>query len=171
MIGRNAVSAAFDLDFNSPRHSARKPPSEYKLVGTRVRRVDMPAKAAGTYTHMQHVRVADMLHGRVVRPRGQRAYGTRAAPRAVDESSIKDIPTAKVVWDKAFLGVVADKEWDAIKAARQLKVESSQVAPPFPNQAALYDHIRQAPTRPKSPAAYSRTLSEIWGRAQPTAWT
>ena len=28
MIGRNVVSAAFDLDFRSPRHSARKPGSE-----------------------------------------------------------------------------------------------------------------------------------------------
>ncbi len=29
MIGRNVVNAAFDLDFRSPRHSARKPPSEF----------------------------------------------------------------------------------------------------------------------------------------------
>ena len=52
-----------------------------------------------------------------------------------------------MVWDKGFLGVVADKEWDAIKAARQLKVEWSDASPPFPDQAALYDHIRKAPTR------------------------
>src|ERR1700732_1999392 len=29
MIGRNVVSAAFDLDLRSPRHSARKPGSEF----------------------------------------------------------------------------------------------------------------------------------------------
>jgi CO/xanthine dehydrogenase Mo-binding subunit len=52
-----------------------------------------------------------------------------------------------VVWDKGFLGVVADKEWDAIKAAQQLKVEWSNAAPPFPAQASLYDHIRGAPPR------------------------
>jgi len=52
-----------------------------------------------------------------------------------------------VVWDKGFLGVVAEREWDAIKAARLLKVEWSAVSPPFPDQAALYDHIRQAPVR------------------------
>ena len=45
-----------------------------------------------------------------------------AVPVTVDESSIKDIPGAKVVWDKGFLGVVAPKEWDAIKAAETLKV-------------------------------------------------
>ena len=50
--------------------------TRYKVVGTNVPRVDIPDKAAGKYTHMQHVRVAGMLHGRVVRPRGQRAYGS-----------------------------------------------------------------------------------------------
>ena len=36
---------------------------------------------------------------------------------------------------------------DAIKAAEKLKVEWSQVQPPFPAQASLYDHIRKAPAR------------------------
>ena len=49
-----------------------------------------------------------------------------------------------MVWDKGFLGVVAHKEWDAIQAAEKLKVEWSKVEPPFPNQNALYDHIRKA---------------------------
>src|SRR5439155_1274131 len=52
-----------------------------------------------------------------------------------------------VVWDKGFLGVVADKEWDAIKASQQLKVEWSEVKPPFVEQAVLFDHIRKAPVR------------------------
>ena len=29
MIGRNAASGAFDLDLSRPRHSARKPPTEF----------------------------------------------------------------------------------------------------------------------------------------------
>src|SRR5882757_16604 len=29
MIGRSVVSAAFDFDLRSPRHSARKPPTEF----------------------------------------------------------------------------------------------------------------------------------------------
>ena len=70
-----------------------------------------------------------------------------AVPMKVDENSIKDIPNAKVVWDNGFLGVVADTEWDAIKAAQKLKVEWSQVALPFPEQTSLYDHIRKAPVR------------------------
>jgi CO/xanthine dehydrogenase Mo-binding subunit len=68
-------------------------------------------------------------------------------PVKVDQSSIKDIPGAKVVWEKGFIGVVADKEWDAITAAQKLKVQWSDVKPPFPDPATLYEHIRKAPVR------------------------
>ena len=99
-----------------------RPANQYTLVGTRVPRVDLPDKMAGKYVHMQHVRLAGMLHGRVVLPRGQRAYGAGAKPLAIDESSIKLIPTARVVRKGDFVGVVAEHEWDAVKAAAQLKV-------------------------------------------------
>ena len=65
-------------------------------------------------------------------------------PTAVDEASIKDIPGAKVIWEKALLGVVAPREWDAIKASRQLKVTWSDAKSPFPDQKELYNHIRNA---------------------------
>lgn len=99
-----------------------RPANQYTLVGTRVPRVDLPDKMAGKYVHMQHVRLPGMLHGRVVLPRGQRAYGAGAKPLAIDESSIKQIPTARVVRKGDFVGVVAEQEWDAVKAAAQLKV-------------------------------------------------
>ena len=57
------------------------------------------------------------------------------------------MPGAKVVWEKGFLGVVADQEWDAIQAVQKLKVEWSNATPPFPDAAALYDHIRKSPVR------------------------
>ena len=59
-----------------------------------------------------------MVHARMIRP-----AIAGSMPVKVDESSIKNIPGARVVWDKGFLGVVADREWDAIKAAETLKVE------------------------------------------------
>ena len=65
-----------------------------------------------------------MLHARMIRP-----PVAGAVPVKVDEASIKDIPGAKVVWDKGFLAVVADKEWDAIRAADKLKVEWSDAKP------------------------------------------
>ena len=41
---------------------------DYKIVGTSVPRVDLPAKSTGEYTYAPAVRVPDMLHGRPVRP-------------------------------------------------------------------------------------------------------
>jgi nicotinate dehydrogenase subunit B len=126
----------------APGKAQPKDPKDHRIVGQPIPREDIAPKVFAQADFVADIKVPGMVHGRMIRP-----PVAGAAPVKVDESSIKDIPTAKVAWDKAFLGVVADKEWDAIKAARQLKVEWSQVAPSFPNQAALYDHIRQAPTR------------------------
>jgi CO/xanthine dehydrogenase Mo-binding subunit len=75
-------------------------------------------------------------------------------PGAVDEGSVRNIPGVRVVHDKGFLGIVAEREWDAVQAAERLKVTWSEPAPPFPEMAALYDHIRQAPvTKREVPVA------------------
>ena len=117
-----------------------KQPSEYKIVGRPgTRRRDVPLKVLGTLEFLVDVKVPGMLHGRVIRP-----AVAGSVPTAVDEASIKEIPGAKVVWQKGFIGVVAPKEWDAIRASRQLEVTWSDVKPPFPGNAGLYDHIRNA---------------------------
>jgi CO/xanthine dehydrogenase Mo-binding subunit len=126
----------------APGKAQPKDPKTYTIVGQPIPRDDIAPKVFAQADFAADIKVPGMVHGRMIRP-----PVAGAVPVKVDDSSIKDIPTAKVVWDKGFLGVVADKEWDAIKAAQQLKVEWSQVAPPFPSQATLYDHIRQAPTR------------------------
>ena len=123
------------------RRSRRSPPS-YKIVGKPIKREDVAPKVFAQEDFCTDIKVPGMVHGRMIRP-----AVAGAVPVKVDESSIKDIPGAKVVWEKGFLGVVADKEWDAIQAAEKLKVEWSKVEPPFPNQNALYDHIRKAPVR------------------------
>ena len=53
-------------------------------------RLDIPAKVIGTYTYIHNVRVPGMLHGRLIRPLGQGAYGdgTLAGIVSVDERSI-----------------------------------------------------------------------------------
>ena len=122
----------------------QKPITRYRLVGQNAPRVDLPAKAAGAHTHMQHVRVAGMLHGRVVRPRGQRAYGAGAKPVAIDESALNDIP-ARIVRKGDFVGVVAENEWDAVRAARALKV-TWQETRALPGNADLYARMRAAKT-------------------------
>ena len=76
-----------------------KPMSSYKVVGTRVPRFDIPDKVTGKHVYVQNVRVPGMLHGRVVRPRGQANFFARRRRRglrgftvlSVDESSIANI--------------------------------------------------------------------------------
>jgi nicotinate dehydrogenase subunit B len=100
-----------------------KPTSAYTLVGTSPPRIDIPGIVTGTQTYIQNVRLPGMLHGRVVRPRGQRAYGTGAPIVSVDASSVAHIPGVQVLRRGDFIGVVAPKEYDAIQAAALLKVK------------------------------------------------
>jgi CO/xanthine dehydrogenase Mo-binding subunit len=129
----------------APGKAQPKKPSEHKIVGQPIKREDVAPKVFAIEDFVTDVKVPGMVHGRMIRP-----AVAGAVPTKVDESAIKDIPGAKVVWDKGFLGVVADKEWDAIQAAQKLKVEWSQVDAPFPEQASLYDHIRKASVRKRS---------------------
>jgi nicotinate dehydrogenase subunit B len=126
----------------APGKAQPKDPKDYKIVGKAIAREDIAPKVYAQEDFCTDVKVPGMVHGRMIRP-----AIAGAVPVKVDESSIRDIPGAKVVWENGFLGVVADKEWDVIKAAQKLKVEWSDVKPPFPDQAALYDHIRKAPVR------------------------
>ncbi len=117
-----------------------KSPKDYKIVGKAgTRRRDVPPKVLGTLEYLVDVKVPGMLHGRVIRP-----PIAGAMPVSVDASSVKDIPGVRIVHDKGFIGVVAPKEWDAIRASEKLKVIWSDAKPPFPGNAGLYDHIRKA---------------------------
>jgi nicotinate dehydrogenase subunit B len=122
-----------------------KPASRYKLVGQRIARLDIPDKAGGKYVRIQNVRVPGMLHGRVVLPRGQRAFGAGAKPLSVDEASLSAIPGARVVRKGDFIGVVANREWDAVKAARQLKVVW-QETPRLPGNDRVHEQMRATKT-------------------------
>src|SRR5580692_3479453 len=151
LVGGNYFNV--QLDWNkkygnplyAPGKAQPKDPKDHKIVGQPIKREDIAPKVFAQEDFCTDVKVPGMVHARMIRP-----AIAGAVPVSVDESSIKNIPTAKVVWDKGFLGVVADKEWDAIKASQQLKVVWSDTAPPFPDQAALYDHIRKTAPRKRS---------------------
>jgi nicotinate dehydrogenase subunit B len=117
-----------------------KPPSAYKIVGQSPPRFDVAAKVFGKLDYVTDIKVPGMLHGRMIRP-----PVAGALPVAVDDGSVRDLPGVRVIRDKGFIGVVAEREWDAVQAAERLHVTWSEAMPPFPEMAALYDHIRQAP--------------------------
>jgi len=126
----------------APGKAQPKNHKDYKIVGKPIRRADVAPKAFCTEPFVTDVKRPGMVHARMVRP-----PVAGASIVNVDEGSIRNIPGARVVRENNFLAVVADKEWDAVQALRQLKVQWSNVKPPFVDQAKLYDHIRNAPVR------------------------
>jgi CO/xanthine dehydrogenase Mo-binding subunit len=97
-----------------------KDPQRYSVVGRPLPRPDLPAKVAGRHVFVHDFTLPDMLHGRALRPA---AIG--AKPVEVDEASIRHIAGARVVRFGDLLGVVAQDEWSAVRAARELKVRWS----------------------------------------------
>ena len=131
-----------------------KPVSQYRIVGTSPPRVDIPDKVTGKYVYVHNIRIPGMLHGRMVRPRGQGAYGAGTAPKivSVDESSIAKIPGAQIVrFGDSFLGVVAPVEYAAIQAAAQLKVKWAD-PPPLPGVGNLWKQMRDQDSAGQAPA-------------------
>jgi CO/xanthine dehydrogenase Mo-binding subunit len=128
--------------------AAVKKPDEFKVVGSRVTRNDIPEKVSGKYSYMQHQRLPGMLHGRVVRPRGQGQYSAGAKVLNIDETSIKDIPGARVIRKGDFIGVVAPNEWDAVRAARDLKIDWA-TSPTLPGDDGLFRAMRTSKTTDK----------------------
>ena len=125
---------SFDLKVD--KDAPLKNPKDHTIVGQPVPRPDIPGKVTGTHTYMQDFRVPGMLHARVVRPP---AIG--ATLLGVDESSIKGVKGARVVRQGSFLAVVAESEWAAVKAAKQLKATWSKWEG-LPEQSKLWEHVR-----------------------------
>ncbi len=120
---------------------AVKRPDAYRVVGQPVRRVDIPSKVTGAFTYVHDVRVPGMLHGRVVRPP---AIGATLA--SVDEGSVRGVPgLVRVVSRGNFLGVVAEHEEQAIRAARELKA-SWHEPPGGAETPDVHGAMRAAPT-------------------------
>jgi CO/xanthine dehydrogenase Mo-binding subunit len=130
----------FDVPLD--RNAQRKPAREWSVLGQSIPRLDIPAIATGQFEYVHNVRVPGMLHGRVVRPP---SYG--AGLTAVDEQSVQGLAgVVRVVVRKNFVGVVAEKPWQADQAVRRLKVTWSQ-GRRLPDQRTFYEYLRRQPTR------------------------
>ena len=130
----------FDLQLDQA--APRKHPREWTVLGTPVPRVDMREMVTGTFEFVHNVRVPGMLHGRVVRP-----PEVGATVGAVDETSVRDLPgVVRVVVKGNFVGVVAEKPWQAAQAAERLKVNWNRGSVLSP-QSELYQWLRRQPAR------------------------
>ncbi|HVH29230.1 MAG TPA: molybdopterin cofactor-binding domain-containing protein [Vicinamibacterales bacterium] len=131
----------FNLTVNP--EARRKHPSEWTVLGTSTPRVEFPSMVTGQFEYVHNVRVPGMLHGRVVRP-----PSVRATLISVDEGSVQALAgVVKVVVRKNFVGVVAEKPWQAIQAAEKLKVTWSS-GDRLPDHRSFHDWLRnEKPTR------------------------
>lgn len=129
---------AFSTDIKVP--AKPKDWAEYRIAGSPQPRKDAAPKAFGTYPYVVNVRPAGMVHGRFIYPP---SIGATLAD--VDESSVRGIGDARVVRVNGFVGVVATREWDAIRAARALKTTWTPSGVTLPAQAALADYMWAQP--------------------------
>jgi CO/xanthine dehydrogenase Mo-binding subunit len=122
--------------------AARKRATDWTVLGKSVPRLDLPAMVTGQLEYVHNVRVPGMAHGRVVRPP---EAGAKLV--AVDEASVRGLPGfIKVVVRNNFVGVVAEKPWQAIQAANALKATWSPGIG-LPPHIGFHDWMRRQPSR------------------------
>jgi CO/xanthine dehydrogenase Mo-binding subunit len=124
------------------RTARRKPAAEWTVLGQSIPRVDMASLATGQFEFVHNVHVDGMVHGAVVRPP---AVGATLV--SVDERSLDGLAgVIKVVVKQNFVGVVCQKPWQAVQAARALKATWTSGSG-LPDAATFYDHMRRQPAR------------------------
>jgi nicotinate dehydrogenase subunit B len=102
----------------------------YKLVGKSAPRLDALTKATGTQVFVQDLELENMAHGRVVRPP---SYQSRLV--SVDLAAVEQMPgVLKVVRDGSFLGVIAEREEQAVRAMEKLAEDAVWEGQPIPSQ-------------------------------------
>jgi nicotinate dehydrogenase subunit B len=123
-------------------NAKRRSPSQWTVLGKPVASMDRVALMTGTFEFVHNVHVPGMVHGRVVRPP---EIGATVA--YVDEKSVQHVAgLIKVVVRNNFVGIVAEKQWQAAQAVQDLKV-TWKPGPRLPAQKDFYDYMRKQPSR------------------------
>ncbi len=131
------------------RKTAPKAAGRHSVLGLSVPRVELPAKVFGSHGYVHNLRLPGLLHGRVLRPPHPRAMVS-----SVDLASVEKLPgKVRVLRQGGFVGVVAEREEQAIRAARELKV-TWQAAPALPGMQDLPAAVRGVP-------AVDTTLAQV----------
>lgn len=125
-----------------------KEPADYKLVGTRLPRVDIPDKATGDAIYVHDMRVPGMLHARVVRPPyGGWDHGPffGRSLQGVDRDAVTGMAGfVSLVVEGDFIAVVAEREEQAEAIAEALPVRWAPL-PPMPDLSDVEAALRQNP--------------------------
>ncbi len=130
LLGDRAFNVKIDIKAPLKSHE------RFRFIGKSLPRPDMPAKITGHHRYLHDLTLPGMLHARVIRPP---ALGATLV--SVDESSIAGVGGARVVRIQSFLAVMAEREWDAVRAARALQTKWT-AGTGLPDQGKEFDSMR-----------------------------
>ena len=163
LLAKSGKASYWDLDLNDeiPGDAAEKPASSYRIVGRSAPRLDLPAKFAGRPSYVHDMVLPGMLHGRVIRP-------THGFAKLV---SLEVPQGVALVRDGNFVGVLAEREEDAIAAAKKLRANAVWTdAPAVPEDffAWLKDHVAENNVAKEKPDASAKARGVKRVRAEYT---
>ena len=152
-----SLCAQVDLTQRACGRVAPKAPIDHRLVGQSLPRKDLPGKLRGG-TFLHDIRLPGMVHGRIIRPPG---VGARL--RQVDETATRAMPgVIAVVRDGSFLGVIAQREEQAIRAMQRLARDCDwQAGPALPAPHTLHDYLRSQPAEIEALQADAPNTSSV----------
>ncbi|HEX5867929.1 MAG TPA: molybdopterin cofactor-binding domain-containing protein [Beijerinckiaceae bacterium] len=128
------------LHVEAQAQSRLKDSGAFRHMGRSMARVDIPAKVTGGAAYVQDLRLPGTVHARVVRPPSPAARLMELDPAAVEAMP----GVVRVVRDGSFLAVVAEREWQAVKAMRALALAARwSETPSLPRQAELYPTLQK----------------------------
>ncbi|MCK0191730.1 molybdopterin cofactor-binding domain-containing protein [Arenibacter sp. F20364] len=135
---------------------------EHRYVGKSIPRPDIGEMVRGQPTYIQDLRFPGMVHARVVRPSGYESkLVSMNGTGLIDEVS----GVLKTVVKGSFVGVIAEREHQAIQASQYLKNNSEWTsAKPFPESESLYDYIKgmaNAPETVKNEGDVAKAINSV----------
>jgi nicotinate dehydrogenase subunit B len=140
-VAYGALIGGKTFDVQLDPKAQRRHPREWTVLGTSVPRVDMRAMVTGQFEFVHNVHVPGMLHGRVVRPPSPGATLVSA-----DEGSVRGMAGfVTLVVKNNFVGVVAEKPWQAMQIAEKLRATWTP-GPRLSPQRDAYQQIRKEPS-------------------------
>jgi CO/xanthine dehydrogenase Mo-binding subunit len=164
-----ALAAGLSLHVEAKPESRLTDPAAFRVMGKPLPRIDIPAKVTGGEAYVQDLRLPGMLHGRIVRPPSAGARLT-----ALDMAPAEALPgVVKVVRDGDFLAVVAEQEFQAVKAMRLLAAAAQwQEDATLPDQDRLPEALLALPAQDfpileqygATPTGPGRTLEARYSR-------
>jgi len=134
-----------------------KPVAKYKVIGQSIKNPSLRPKISGETTWVNDVKLPGMLHARVVHPRTLGSKLIRAG--SVDE---KRFPTARVVVVGTLVGVVAEREWEAVLAAQDVAASTTWTEwKGLPGHEKLFEHLQHSVDWDEIPAAEGTRQGDV----------